>query len=336
MDDLIIYNTDDGEANVSLLAKDGTVWCTQAQMAELFNVQKAAISKHLKNLFEDGEVDKNSVVSILETTAADGKKYKVAFYSLDTILAVGFRVRSPRGTQFRRWANSTLKEYLQKGFVLDSERLKNPNGRPDYFDELLTKIRDIRASEKRFYQKLRDLFALSSDYDKTDRSAISFFSEVQNKLIYGVTGRTAAELILDRADATKPNMALTSWQGGIVRRKDIYTAKNYLTADELDSLNRLVTIFLESAEFRVKLRKDLTLSFWREEADRLLTSYGIPVLDSAGTVSHKQMMNHVDAVYSAFDARRKSFDAEAADREDLDELEQDAKWLAASKVSNKK
>lgn len=336
MDDLIIYNTEDGQANVSLLAKDGTVWCTQAQMAELFNVQKAAISKHLKNLFEDGEVDKNSVVSILETTAADGKKYKVAFYSLDMILAVGFRVRSPRGTQFRRWANSVLKEYLQKGYILDVERLKNPGGRPDYFDELLEKIRDIRASEKRFYQKLRDLFALSSDYDKTDRSAISFFSEVQNKLIYGVTGRTAAELILDRADAAKPNMALTSWQGGIVRRKDIYTAKNYLTADELDSLNRLVTIFLESAEFRVKLRKDLTLSFWREEADRLLTSYGIPVLDSAGTVSHKQMMSHVDAVYAAFDARRKAFDAEAADREDLEELEQDAKWLAASKVSNKK
>lgn len=336
MDDLIIYNTEDGQANVSLLAKDGTVWCTQAQMAELFNVQKAAISKHLKNLFEDGEVDKNSVVSILETTAADGKKYKVAFYSLDMILAVGFRVRSPRGTQFRRWANSVLKEYLQKGYILDVERLKNPGGRPDYFDELLEKIRDIRASEKRFYQKLRDLFALSSDYDKTDRSAISFFSEVQNKLIYGVTGRTAAELILDRADAAKPNMALTSWQGGIVRRKDIYTAKNYLTADELDSLNRLVTIFLESAEFRVKLRKDLTLSFWREEANRLLTSYGIPVLDSAGTVSHKQMMSHVDAVYAAFDARRKAFDAEAADREDLEELEQDAKWLAASKVSNKK
>lgn len=252
------------------------------------------------------------------------------------ILAVGFRVRSPRGTQFRRWANSALKEYLQKGYILDVERLKNPDGRPDYFDELLEKIRDIRASEKRFYQKLRDLFSLSSDYNKTDRSAISFFSEVQNKLIYGVTGRTAAELILDRADAAKPNMALTSWQGSIVRRKDIYTAKNYLTADELDSLNRLVTIFLESAEFRVKLRKDLTLSFWREEADRLLTSYGIPVLASAGTVSHKQMMNHVDAVYSAFDARRKASDAEAADREDLEELEQDAKWIAASKVSNKK
>lgn len=331
MDDLIIYNTDDGEANVSLLAKDGTVWCTQAQMAELFNVQKAAISKHLKNLFEDGEVDKNSVVSILETTAADGKKYKVAFYSLDTILAVGFRVRSPRGTQFRRWANSTLKEYLQKGFVLDSERLKNPDGRPDYFDELLAKIRDIRASEKRFYQKLRDLFALSSDYDKTDRLAMLFFAETQNKLIYGVTGKTAAELILSRADASQPNMALTSWQGSIVRRKDIYTAKNYLTADELDTLNRLVTIFLESAEFRVKRRKDLTLPFWRESVDKLLTDHDVPLLSSPGTVSHQQMVNQVDAIYTAFDARRKKEEAIAADQQDLEELEADAKVILLSK-----
>lgn len=331
MDDLIIYNTDDGEANVSLLAKDGTVWCTQAQMAELFNVQKAAISKHLKNLFEDGEVDKNSVVSILETTAADGKKYKVAFYSLDTILAVGFRVRSPRGTQFRRWANSTLKEYLQKGFVLDSERLKNPDGRPDYFDELLAKIRDIRTSEKRFYQKLRDLFALSSDYDKTDRATMLFFAETQNKLIYGVTGKTAAELILSRADASQPNMALTSWQGSIVRRKDIYTAKNYLTADELDTLNRLVTIFLESAEFRVKRRKDLTLPFWRSSVDKLLEDHDVPLLASSGKVSRRQMEERVNDIYTAFDARRKKSDATAADREDLAELEADARLISLEK-----
>ncbi|MDY5061610.1 MAG: virulence RhuM family protein [Dialister sp.] len=331
MDDLIIYNTDDGEANVSLLAKDGTVWCTQAQMAELFNVQKAAISKHLKNLFEDGEVDKNSVVSILETTAADGKKYKVAFYSLDTILAVGFRVRSPRGTQFRRWANSTLKEYLQKGFVLDSERLKNPDGRPDYFDELLAKIRDIRASEKRFYQKLRDLFALSSDYDKTDRATMLFFAETQNKLIYGVTGKTAAELILSRADASQPNMALTSWQGSIVRRKDIYTAKNYLKADELDTLNRLVTIFLESAEFRVKRRKDLTLPFWRSSVDKLLEDHDVPLLASSGKVSRRQMEERVNDIYTAFDARRKKSDAAAADREDLAELEADARLISLEK-----
>lgn len=331
MDNFIIYNTDDGQAKVSLLAKDGSVWCTQAQMAELFNVQKAAISKHLKNLFEDGEVDKNSVVSILETTAADGKKYKVAFYSLDTILAVGFRVRSPRGTQFRRWANSTLKEYLQKGFVLDSERLKNPDGRPDYFDELLAKIRDIRASEKRFYQKLRDLFALSSDYDKTDRATMLFFAETQNKLIYGVTGKTAAELILSRADASQPNMALTSWQGSIVRRKDIYTAKNYLTADELDTLNRLVTIFLESAEFRVKRRKDLTLPFWRSSVDKLLEDHDVPLLASSGKVSRRQMEERVNDIYTAFDARRKKSDAAAADREDLAELEADARLISLEK-----
>lgn len=328
MDDLIIYNTDDGEANVSLLAKDGTVWCTQAQMAELFGKSISTISRHISNILDENEVDKKSNLHFMQIANSDKP---VALYSLDMILAVGFRVRSPRGTQFRRWANSTLKEYLQKGFVLDSERLKNPDGRPDYFDELLAKIRDIRASEKRFYQKLRDLFALSSDYDKTDRATMLFFAETQNKLIYGVTGKTAAELILSRADASQPNMALTSWQGSIVRRKDIYTAKNYLTADELDTLNRLVTIFLESAEFRVKRRKDLTLPFWRESVDKLLTDHDVPLLASPGTVSHQQMVNQVDAIYTAFDARRKKEDAIAAEQQDLEELEADAKVILLSK-----
>lgn len=247
------------------------------------------------------------------------------------ILAVGFRVRSPRGTQFRRWANSVLKEYLQKGYILDVERLKNPGERPDYFDELLEKIRDIRASEKRFYQKLRDLFALSSDYDKTDWATMLFFAETQNKLIYGVTGKTAAELILSRADASQPNMALTSWQGSIVRRKDIYTAKNYLTADELDTLNRLVTIFLESAEFRVKRRKDLTLPFWRSSVDKLLEDHDVPLLASSGKVSRRQMEERVNDIYTALDARRKKEDAIAADQQDLEELEADAKVILLSK-----
>ena len=327
MDDLIIYNTDDGQANVSLLAKDGTVWCTQAQMAELFDVQKAAISKHLKTVLEE-ELEENSVVSILETTATDGKKYKVAFYSLSAILAVGFRVRSERGTQFRRWANSTLKEYLQKGYLLNVERLKNPDGRPDYYDELLEKIRDIRASEKRFYQKLRDLFALSSDYDKASAAARAFYAETQNKLIYGITGMTAAELVLKRANPQKPNMALTSWQGGIVRRTDIYTAKNYLSADEIDSLNRLVSIFLESAEFRVKTRKDLTLSYWQDVTDNLLEDHGVPVLRSAGSVSHQKMKDAIEARYEIFDAQRKRDEAETADAEDLAELEAEAKEIS--------
>ena len=331
MDDLIIYNTDDGKAKVSLLAKDGTVWCTQSQMAELFQVTKQNISHHLHNCFTESELNENSVVKYYLTTASDGKKYNLAFYSLDAILAVGFRVRSPRGAQFRRWANSTLKEYLQKGFVLDVNRLKNPDGRPDYFDELLEKIRDIRASEKRFYQKLRDLFALSSDYDKTDRSTFLFYAETQNKLIYGVTGKTAAELILSRADAAKPNMALTSWQGSIVRRKDIYTAKNYLTADELDSLNRLVSIFLESAEFRVKQRKDLTLNFWRAQVDKLLADHDVPLLSSAGSVSHDVMKKEVDVIFDEFDKRRKNYKVLAADKQDIEELEFEANIISQEK-----
>lgn len=328
MDDLIIYNTDDGEANVSLLAKDGTVWCTQSQMADLFGRQQPTISKHIANIFSENEIDEKSNIHFMNIANSDKP---VALYSLSVILAVGFRVRSPRGTQFRQWANSTLKEYLQKGYVLDSERLKNPDGRPDYFDELLEKIRDIRASEKRFYQKIRDLFALSSDYDKTDQGTIRFFSETQNKLIYGVTRMTAAELIVSRADAAKPNMALTSWQGSIVRRKDIYTAKNYLTADELDTLNRLVAIFLESAEFRVKLRKDLTLTFWRGSVDKLLIDHDVPLLSSAGSVSHQQMVHHVDKVYADFEERRKKADAIAADQQDLEDLEADAKSILLSK-----
>lgn len=282
MDNIIIYNTDDGKTNVRLYANDGTVWMTQAQMAELFQSSKQNIGQHLKHCIAEGELSADSVVKYFFTTATDGKKYKTAFYNLEAILAVGFRVRSPRGTQFRRWANTTLKEYMQKGFVLDDERLKNPDGRPDYFDELLARIRDIRASEKRFYQKLRDLFSLSSDYDKTDKTTLQFFAETQNKLIYGVTGQTAADLIMARADSQKPNMALTSWSGTIVRRKDIIIAKNYLTNDEIDSLNRLVTIFLESAELRVKLRKDLTLDYWRNTVDKLLADHGIPLLSHHG------------------------------------------------------
>ena len=214
---------------------------------------------------------------------------------------------------------------------MDSERLKNPDGRPDYFDELLEKIRDIRASEKRFYQKVRDLFALSSDYDRSDTATAFFFAETQNKLIYGVTGMTAAELIVSRADSEKSNMALTSWQGSIVRRKDIYIAKNYLQKDEIDALNHLVSIFLESAEFRVKRRKDLTISFWREAVDKLLVDHDVPLLTSAGSISHKQMKDTVDKIYDAFEERRKEADAMAADQQDLAELESDMKIISIEK-----
>lgn len=320
MDELIIYNTDDGKADVKLYSKDGVVWMNQQQMALLFDTSKPNISMHIANILQDKELDEKSVVKDYLTTAQDGKNYNVTYYALPMVLAVGFRVRSIRGTQFRIWANKNLTEFLQKGFVMDDERLKNPDGRPDYFDELLERIRDIRASEKRFYQKVRDLFALSSDYDGTDKAMQMFFAETQNKLIYAVTKQTSPELILSRADSSKPNMNLTSWKGRVVRKQDIYISKNYLTADELDSLNRIVTIFLESAELHVKMRKDLTLNFWKENVDKILSNHYLPVLDDKGNRSRVQADKKVEEIYLEFDQRRKNFEAKEADRQDEEEM----------------
>lgn len=247
MTQLILYASEDGQAQVQLRAERGTVWLTQLEMAELFNASKQNISLHLKNLFQDGELHEEAVVKESLTTAADGKVYRTKLYNLDAILAVGYRVRSPRGVQFRRWASTVLAEYLKKGFVMDDERLKNPDGRPDYFDEMLARIRDIRASEKRFYQKVRDLFALAADYDKTDQASQQFFATVQNLLLYAVTQKTAAEIILVRANPADAHFGLLSWKGAQVRKQDILIAKNYLTEDEIDTLNRLVVIFLETA-----------------------------------------------------------------------------------------
>jgi len=328
---IIIYNTEDGKASVSLYAKDGSVWMNQNQLAELFATTKQNISLHIINILKEGELEENSVVKEYLTTANDGKKYNVTFYSLDMILAIGFRVRSKRGTQFRIWANRNLKEYMIKGFVMDDERLKNPDGRPDYFDELLERIREIRASEKRFYQKLRDLFMLSSDYDKTDKATQMFFSETQNKLLYAVTGQTAAEIIVSRADANKPNMALTSWKGGIVRKQDIYIAKNYLSKDEIDTLNRLVVIFLETAELRAKNKQDITMDFWRENVDKILEMNDKQILNHKGKISNKEMEKLVIKIYDDFDEKRKKYEAELADKEDLKEIENLQKQLKKRK-----
>ena len=335
-DGIIIYNTEDGESKISLFARDGSVWLNQNQMAELFATSKQNISHHIISVLEDKELRENSVVQYYLTTAPDGKNYQVAFYSLEMILAVGFRVRSPRGTQFRQWAIQNLAEFMRKGFVLDTDRLKNPDGRPDYFDELLAQIRDIRASEKRFYQKVRDLFALSSDYDKTDKATQMFFAETQNKLLYAVTHQTAAEIILARANAELPNFGATSWAGKIVRKGDIFIAKNYLTHDEIDSLNRLVTIFLESAELRVKNRNDLTMGFWRNNVDQLLTFNGFDILPNTGKISNKDMEQLVGERYMVFDARRKKADAEAADREDMAELNEIEAAVIRKRGANKK
>ena len=317
---IIIYKTADGKASVALYAKDGNVWMNQNQLAELFATSKQNISLHISNILKDGELSENSVVKNYLTTASDGKEYNITFYSLDMILAIGFRVRSKRGTQFRIWANKNLKEYMVKGFLMDDERLRNPDGRPDYFDELLERIRDIRASEKRFYQKIKDLFALSSDYEADDKSIQMFFAETQNKLHYAVTGQTAAELIVSRANADKPNMNLTSWKGSIVRKQDIYIAKNYLTHDEIDTLNRLVVIFLESAELRAKNRMDITMDFWRENVDKILDFQDKKILTHAGSISKVEMEKQVLEIYKSFDKRRKEFEALQADKEDLEEL----------------
>ena len=319
---IIIYKTDDGKVKISLFAKDGSVWLNQNQLADLFDTSVPNISMHISNILKDNELSPNSVIKNYLTTACDGKNYEVTFYSLDMILAIGFRVRSKRGVQFRQWANQYLKEFMVKGFVMDDERLKNPDGRPDYFDELLARIRDIRASEKRFYQKIRDLFMLSSDYDKTDKATQMFYAQTQNKILYAITGQTAAELIVSRADASQNNMALTSWEGNIVRKGDIYIAKNYLTDNEIDSLNRFVMVFLESAELRAKNRQDITMDFWRENIDRILEFNDKKVLKGNGSVSNEQMKTIVRKVYDEFEVKRKQYDAQQADLEDLKEIEE--------------
>jgi hypothetical protein len=282
----------------------------------------------------DKELDADSVVKKYFTTASDGKEYEVTFYSLEMILAIGFRVRSKRGTQFRVWANKNLKEFMIKGFVMDDTRLKNPDGRPDYFDELLERIRDIRASEKRFYQKVRDLLTLSSDYDATDKATQMFFAETQNKLLYAVTEKTAAEIIVTRASLEKKNMGLSSWKGAIVRKQDIIIAKNYLSEDEIDTLNRLTVIFLETAELTVKERKDLTLEFWRENVDRLLGFQNKKILQGSGNISKMEMKTEIGKIYDEYNNKRKQYDAMLANQNDVKEIEEIEKEVLRIKRVN--
>ena len=331
MSNLILYTSEDGQTRLQLRVQEQTIWLTQLEIAELFQTTKQNVNLHAKNIFKEGELTSDSVVKESLTTAADGKKYRTQVYNLDLILAIGDRVRSPRGTQFRQWATTHLREFIVKGFVMDDERLKNPDGW-DYFDELLARIREIRASEKRFYQKVRDLFTLSSDYKIREQETNLFFAEVQNKLLFAVTGYTAAELVVNRADSNQPNMNLASWSGSRVRKQDVIVAKNYLSQDEIDTLNRLVVIFLEQAELRVKQRNDLTLAFWRENVDKMLQFNDRPVLDGVGKVSHADMKRIVHQRFETFDQNRREAEALAADVEDLKEIEQ----LEESLKRNKK
>ncbi|MEO5914766.1 MAG: virulence RhuM family protein [Luteolibacter sp.] len=323
MTGLILYTTEDGKSRIQLRADQQTVWLTQLEMAELFDATKQNISLHLKNIFEDGELDQAATVKESLTVQIEGSREvqrSLTLYHLDAILAVGYRVRSPRGVQFRRWASTILKDYLLKGFVMDDERLRNPDGRPDHFDEMLERIRDIRSSEKRFYQKVRDLIALSTDYDKTDQATPQFFATVQNCLLFAVTGKTAAELITARANPADPHFGLLNWQGGKVRKTDILVAKNYLTEDEIDTLNRLIVIFLETAELRAKNRQETRISFWKENVDQMITSNGFTLLTHAGRISQKQVELKTNELYLEFDRCRNQQDAHNADREDEADL----------------
>ena len=323
MSHLILYTSDDGKSRIQLRAKDQTVWLSQREMAQLFDVSTDNIGLHLKNLYEDGELLREATAeesSVVQIEGGREVQRPVTLYNLDAILAVGYRVRSPRGVQFRRWASTVLKEYLHTGFAMDDERLKNPDGRPDHFDEMLARIRDIRASEKRFYQKVRDLFALSTDYDKTDRATQQFFATVQNVLLFAVTRQTAAELVTARANPNDLHFGLLAWKGDKVRKTDILVAKNYLTEDEIDTLNRLVVIFLETAELRAKNRQETRMRFWKENIDQIVTSNGFPLLEGAGAISHEQMESSTSARYLDFDDRRKKQEAIADDQADEAEL----------------
>jgi len=323
MTQLILYTSEDGQSRVKLRADRGTVWLSQRQMAELFDVSPDNIGLHLKNIYADGELQRVATAeesSVVQTEGGREVRRIVTLYNLDAILAVGYRVRSPRGAQFRRWASTVLAEYLRKGFAMDDERLKNPDGRPDYFDEMLARIRDIRASEKRFYQKVRDLFALAADYDKTDQATQQFFAAVQNILLYAVTQRTAAEIVLDRADPEDAHFGLLAWKGDRVRKHDILVAKNYLTEDELDTLNRLVVIFLETAELRAKRQVVTTMAFWRENVVQIIAANDFPLLAGAGSVSHARMEQRIAPLFLDYEQRRNTEEALAADAQDEAEL----------------
>ena len=262
--EIILYKTPDEGVEVQLHAFDGTVWLTQAEIADLFAKGRSTIAEHISNILNEEELQKNSVCRNFRRTAADGKVYQTVHYNLDMILAVGYRVRSLRGTQFRQWATTTLKEYLVKGFVMNDERLKQAD-KWDYFDEWLARIRDIRASEKRFYQKIKDIYTTAIDYDKDSEKGQLFFKKVQNKMIWAITGQTAAEIIENRSNPDKPNMGLTSWKGSIPRKSDVAISKNYLNRKEIEKLNHIVAMYLDYAELQAKNRQTITMDQWESQ-----------------------------------------------------------------------
>ena len=307
---IVLYTTPDGTVKIDTIFRDETIWLTQKKMAELFDVKRPAITKHLKNIFESGELDEKVVSSILEHTTQHGaiagktQTKPVKFYNLDAIIAVGYRVNSKRATQFRIWATNILKEYIIKGFAMDDERLKQVD-KWDYFDEWLERIRDIRASEKRFYQKIRDIYVTAIDYDKNSEQAQEFFKKVQNKMLWAVTGKTAAELIENRSNPRISNMGLTSWRGSIVRKQDVAIAKNYLKKNEIKDLNEIVTMYLDYAERQARKRQTVTMVQWAEKLDAFMEFNEQEILTNAGKLKTEVAKKIAEDRYKKFDAKRK-------------------------------
>lgn len=299
---IILYQTEDGKSRIEVTLCNDTVWLTADQMAELFQRNKSTISRHIKNVFEDGELNPDSVVAFFATTAADNKKYQVAYYNLDMIISVGYRVKSHRGVQFRIWATQVLREYLVKGFAMNDDLLKRAGG-GNYFDELLSRIRDIRSSEKVFYRKILEIYALSIDYDPRTEATMQFFKTVQNKMHFSVHGHTAAEIIYERANAEKDFMGLTSWTGTLPKRTDAEIAKNYLFSDELDTLNRIVSLYLDFAELQAKSHKPMYMKDWIQKLDDFLKLSGKELLSHAGKISAELAKQKADTEYNKFKER---------------------------------
>ena len=299
---LIMYTTEDGITQIQATFDKDTVWLSIDQMAELFQRDKSTISRHIKNIFEEGEYISDSVVANFATTAKDGKTYQVEYYNLDVIISVGYRVKSLRGTQFRIWAMQILKEYMQKGFALDDKRLKELGG-GNYFDELLERIRDIRSSEKVFWRKVLDIYATSIDYNPSAESSVAFFKQVQNKMHWAAHKHTAAEIIYQRADSKKQNMGLTSWAGKEIKKTDVEIAKNYLSDAELDALNKIVTAYLDIAEVRALDHEPMYMKDWLETIDDYLKMTRREILTTAGRVSHKQALDKAHDEYKKYKAK---------------------------------
>ena len=297
--EILLYQAEDGSTRIDVRVEDNTVWLTQAALADLFQRDKSVISRHIKNIFDEGELAPEAVVANFATTASDGKTYQVAHFHLDVVIAVGYRVKSHRGTQFRIWATQRLGEFIVKGFTMDDERLKQAGG-GSYFDELLARIRDIRSSEKVFWRKVLDIYATSIDYDARAEATEAFFKTVQNKMHWAAHGHTAAEVIAARVDASLPNLGLTSWAGARPRKADVSVAKNYLDAAELDALNRIVVAYLEFAEMQAVRRRPMTMRAWIAKLDDFLKLSDHDLLTHAGKVSHDMAMMKAEAEFGKY------------------------------------